>query len=84
MFSKGVVSCHFVISSTMCEGFGCSVSSPKFIVSLKKKKLIFGCAEHGLSLVAESWGCSLIEVEGFSLQWLLSLQSTGSRVPGFQ
>ena len=32
----------------------------------------------------ESWGYSLIEVVGFSLQWLLSLQSTGSRVPGFQ
>lgn len=35
-------------------------------------------AEHGLSLIAASGGCSLAAVLGFSLQWLLSW-STGSR-----
>ena len=35
-------------------------------------------AAHGLSLVAEM-GCSSLWFAGFSLQWLLLLQSTGSR-----
>ena len=34
---------------------------------------------HGLSLVAASGGYSLLRCTGFSLQWLLLLQSTGSR-----
>ena len=37
----------------------------------------------GLSLVAVSGGYSLLWCEGFSLQWLLLLQSTGSRRVGF-
>ena len=37
----------------------------------------------GLSLVAASGGYSLLWCEGFSLQWLLLLQSTGSRHVGF-
>ena len=40
-------------------------------------------AVHGLSLVAASRGYSLLRCEGFSLQWLLLLQSTGSRRAGF-
>ena len=34
----------------------------------------------GLSLIAVSRGCSLLQWSGFSLQWLLLLQDTGSRV----
>ena len=37
----------------------------------------------GLSLVAASGGCSLLLCAGFSLRWLLLLQSTGSRHTGF-
>ena len=36
-------------------------------------------AAHGLSLVAVSGGYSSLWCVGFSLRWLLSLQSTGSR-----
>ena len=41
-------------------------------------------ALYGLSLVAESGGYSLLWCMGFSLQWLLSLQSMGSRAHGLQ
>ena len=37
----------------------------------------------GLSLVAASGGYSLLRCAGFSLLWLLLLQSTGSRCVGF-
>ena len=37
----------------------------------------------GLSLVAESGGYSSLRCAGFSLRWLLQLQSTGSRRRGF-
>ena len=37
----------------------------------------------GFSLVAESGGYSSLPCAGFSLQWLLLLQSTGSRHTGF-
>ena len=40
-------------------------------------------AACGLSLVAESRGYSLLRCTGFSLRWLLLLQSTGSRHMGF-
>ena len=40
-------------------------------------------AAHGLSLIAESRDYSLLQCMGFSLQWLLLLQSTGSRHTGF-
>ena len=40
-------------------------------------------AVHGLSLVAVSGDYSLSWCAGFSLQWLLLLQSTGSRHEGF-
>ena len=36
-------------------------------------------AVHGLSLVVASGGCSSLQCAGFSLRWLLLLQSTGSR-----
>ena len=36
-------------------------------------------AVHGLSLVAASGGNSSLQCTGFSLRWLLLLQSTGSR-----
>ena len=39
-------------------------------------------AERGLSLVAVSGGYSLLRCAGFSLQWLLSLRSTGCRCAG--
>ena len=41
-------------------------------------------AARGLSLVAESRGYSLLQCTGFSLQWLLSLWSTGCRRVGFR
>ena len=48
---------------------------------------IFGCIVSLLarefSLVAESGGYSLLWCAGFSLRWLLLLQSTGSRPMGF-
>ena len=40
-------------------------------------------AARGLSLVAASGGYSLLRRAGFSLQWLLLLQSMGSRHAGF-
>ena len=40
-------------------------------------------AAHGLSLIAASEGYSLLQCMGFSLWWLLLLQSTGSRSVGF-
>ena len=40
-------------------------------------------AMHGLSLVAASGGYSSLWRVGFSLRWLLLLQSTGSRHAGF-
>ena len=40
-------------------------------------------AAHRLSLVVVSGGYSLLQCAGFSLQWLLWLQSTGSRCTGF-
>ena len=40
-------------------------------------------AAHRLSLVAVSRGYSSLRCAGFSLQWLLLLQSTGSRHAGF-
>ena len=40
-------------------------------------------AVRGLSLVAASGGYSLLQCVGFSLQWLLLLQSTGPRRVGF-
>ena len=49
---------------------------------------IFGCVGssllcEGFSLVAASGGYSLLQCMGFSLQWLLLLQSTGPRRMGF-
>ena len=49
---------------------------------------IFGCIGSlllcaGFSLVVASGGYSLLWCVGFSLQWLLLLQSTGSRHMGF-
>ena len=40
-------------------------------------------AVHGLFLVAASGVYSLLQCTGFSLRWLLLLQSTGSRHTGF-
>ena len=40
-------------------------------------------AVHGLSLVSARGGYSSLRCSGFSLQWLLLLQSTGSRQAGF-
>ena len=40
-------------------------------------------AVRGLSLVVASRGYCSLQCVGFSLQWLLSLRSTGSRRAGF-
>ena len=46
--------------------------------------MYFGCvAVRGLSLVVASGGYSSLQCVGFSLLWLLLLQSTGSRCMGF-
>ena len=39
-------------------------------------------AAHGLSLVVASGGYFSLQCEGFSLRWLLLLQSTGPRLAG--
>ena len=41
-------------------------------------------ATQGLSLVAVSGGYSSLQWAGFSLQWLLLLWNTGSRICGLQ
>ena len=41
-------------------------------------------AMQGLSLVTVSGGYSSLQWAGFSLQWLLFLRSTGSRICGLQ
>ena len=41
--------------------------------------LLFFVVSHRLSLVAVSWGYSWLQCSGFSLPWLLLLQSKGSR-----
>ena len=50
-------------------------------------KFIYGCVGssllRGLSLVAASGGYPSLRCAGFSLRWLLLLQSTGSRHAGF-
>ena len=51
--------------------------------------LFFGCVgslllRTGFSLVVASGGYPLLQCTGFSLRWLLLLQSTGSRVHGLQ
>ena len=41
------------------------------------------CCARAFSVVAASSGYSLLQCAAFSLQWLLLLQSTGSRYAGF-
>ena len=55
----------------------------KFFLSLFSAVLGL-CCHTGFSLVAASGGCSRVVIPGFSLRWLLSLQSTGSRVHRLQ
>ena len=50
--------------------------------------VVFGCLgssllRAGFSLIAASGGYSSLRCAGFSLRWLLLLQSTGSRHTGF-
>ena len=52
-----------------------------FILFLAALGLV--CSAHGLSLVVASGGYSSLRCTGFSLRWLLLLQSTGSRRVGF-
>ena len=53
------------------------------------KRIIFGCTgslslcSDLLYLVVASWGHSVLRCVGFSLSWLLLLQSMGSRHMGF-
>ena len=66
--------------------------SPSFYFLILKINLLidwFGCIgslllRAGFSLVASSGGYSLLRCVGFSLRWLLLLQSTGSRHVGFR
>ena len=54
----------------------------KLFIYLFRLRWVF-VAVRGLSLVAASRGYSSLRCVGFSLQWLLLLQSTGSRRVGF-
>ena len=58
----------FVVLKFFVPGFGCSRSALQHMESLQ-------CGE---------WGRLFIAVQGFSLPWLLLLQSTGSRYAGFR
>ena len=55
----------------------------RYFSFLKKTFVTFGCSGSSLlqrlSVVVVSRGHSLLQCSGFPLQWLLSLQSTGSR-----
>ena len=68
--------------SPMISGESTNNYSMYFILYaiLKIFLFIFGC---GLSLAVASGGYSSLRCAGFSLQWLLLLQSTGSRRAGF-
>ena len=65
-----------------CFCFYCFVFF-KFILFIYFCLLWVFVAAHRLSLVAASRGYSSLWHAGFSLQWLLLLQSTGSRHTGF-
>ena len=65
-----------------CFCFSCFVFF-KFILFIYFCLLWVFVAAHRLSLVAASRGYSSLWHAGFSLQWLLLLQSTGSRHTGF-
>ena len=54
-----------------------------FLIYLFLPALGLRCRAWGFSLVAASRGYSSLWCTGFSLQWLLLLQSTGSRCTGF-
>ena len=54
----------------------------KYLINLLLFIYLFFLAVRGLSLLAASRGSSLLWCAGFSLQWLLLLQSTGSRQMG--
>ena len=58
------------------------------VVCQKLEGVVFFSATLGplcrLSLVGASGEDSSLRCAGFSLQWLLLLQSTGSRAPGLQ
>ena len=53
------------------------------IISFEKYLFIYFLAAHWLSLVVAIRSCSSLQCPGFSLQWLLLLQSTGFRCRGF-
>ena len=85
----------FQVDQGFCDWNGAherasGMGSKVFFLFLKKKiiylfiwlRWVF-VAAHGLSLVAVSGGYSLLRCAGFSLQWLLLLQSTVSRHAGF-
>ena len=78
--------------SSMDLGTSCKLSDPQFSFFFFFNKFILFIyfwlhwvfvAVHGLSLVAASGGYSSLQCAGFSLWWLLLLQSTGSRHTGF-
>ena len=88
--------CRLFFSNTILL-IQCAYSSKSFIVRHRKYTFFFNkfilciyfwlrwvfVAACGLSLVAVSHGYSSLRCTGFSLQWLLSLRSTGSRCAGF-
>ena len=81
---------HMVIYMFLCNSLKSShllplPLCPKFSsMSLKKDIIRLVLAPLGLSLVLVSRGYSLLQGAGFSLRWLLSLQSAGSRARGLQ
>ena len=75
---------HVPRAKKRLDNYYWSVFLKKFIYSLVYFWLrwVF-VAARGLSLVAASGGYSSLRCAGFSLRWLLLLQSTGSRHAGF-
>ena len=70
------------VSPALAGGFSTTVPPPIYLFFYFWLYWVFIVA-RGLSLVAASGGYSSLQRAGFSLQWLLLMQSTGSRCAGF-
>ena len=68
---------------TVEAAFPTSISFVVFFLTYFWLRWVF-VAVRGLSLVEANGGYSSLQCAGFSLQWLLLLQSTGSRHVGFR
>ena len=87
MSCSGSKTCMFLHCSQRRTILSSLQSSPFSLLS-KLINFIFGCIVswllHGLFFSCGKWGYLLLQCVGFSLWWLLWLQSTGSRAHGLQ